>query len=73
MGGAGKSCFLLKVMFPNGSDDHVNWREIATGREGDVNFGFEYCSVHVNVPECECLELICIMESHCFGMFPSLC
>lgn len=29
-----------------------------------MKFGFEYYLIHVNSPEYEFLELICIMESH---------
>lgn len=37
---------------------------MAIRREVGVNFGFEYYCIHVSTPERECLESICITESH---------
>lgn len=38
-----------------------------------MNFAFDYYSIHVSISKCECVELICIVESHYFGIFLSLC
>lgn len=55
---------LIENCVHNGHNDHTNWREIAIRRGVGMNFGFEYYSIHVSTPECYCLELICLMESH---------
>lgn len=64
-GGWGKEgMFLIGSCVHNGHADYVNWREVVIRREVDMNFGFEYYSIRVSTPECECLELIYVMESH---------
>lgn len=56
--------FFIGSFVYNGYVDFVNWREVVIRREVDMNFGFEYYFIYVSIFECECLELIYIVESY---------